>query len=279
MVRGRQRRGDAQGPSVKADAKLYLRIDAPNIGSDWPLAGKFGAHMGDVPRDRRRGRECTAPTSPASPSTSARSAATRRTGASAWRRRASALRPRCAQAGLKPRLLNIGGGYPGAPREADPVDRDDRARWSTKALRHSRPEVQVIAEPGRYLVSDAGYFVCRVVGTATRDGKRWMYWDAGLFGGVIETTEGLQATTSTPTAPARTSPGPSAGPTCDSVDVVMRDEPLPVRPAGRRLHLSSRTPAPTPPPTRATSTASRCPKCGCLNRKKAEGEARVQAGS
>ena len=35
--------------SVKADAKLYLRIDAPNIGSDWPLSGKFGAHMSDVP--------------------------------------------------------------------------------------------------------------------------------------------------------------------------------------------------------------------------------------
>ena len=53
-------------------------------------------------------------------------------------------------------------------------------------------EVRVIAEPGRYLVSDAGYFVCRVVGTATRSGKRWMHWDAGLFGGVIETTEGLK---------------------------------------------------------------------------------------
>src|SRR5439155_13412362 len=35
--------------SVKADAKLYMRIDAPNIGSDWPLSGKFGAHMNDVP--------------------------------------------------------------------------------------------------------------------------------------------------------------------------------------------------------------------------------------
>jgi ornithine decarboxylase len=29
--------------SIKPDAKLYLRIDAPNLGSDWPLSGKFGA--------------------------------------------------------------------------------------------------------------------------------------------------------------------------------------------------------------------------------------------
>ena len=34
--------------SVKPDAKMYLRIDTPNIGSDWPLAGKFGTHLGDI---------------------------------------------------------------------------------------------------------------------------------------------------------------------------------------------------------------------------------------
>jgi ornithine decarboxylase len=86
--------------------------------------------------------------------------------------------------------------------------------------------VQVIAEPGRYLVSDAGYFVCRVLGTAIRAGKHWMHWDAGLFGGVIESSEGLKYRIRTDRA------GPDiawtvAGPTCDSVDVVMRDEPLP----------------------------------------------------
>jgi len=95
-----------------------------------------------------------------------------------------------------------------------------------EALRAFPDDVQVIAEPGRYLVSDAGYFVCRVLGTAMRAGKRWMHWDAGLFGGVIETTEGLKYKIRTDRS------GPDiawnvAGPTCDSVDVVMRDEPLP----------------------------------------------------
>src|SRR5438094_4112264 len=28
---------------VKPDAKQYLRLATPNIGSDWPLSGKFGA--------------------------------------------------------------------------------------------------------------------------------------------------------------------------------------------------------------------------------------------
>src|SRR5260221_7112326 len=34
--------------AVKPDAKQYLRIATPNIGSDWPLSGKFGAGMSDA---------------------------------------------------------------------------------------------------------------------------------------------------------------------------------------------------------------------------------------
>src|SRR5690242_11522872 len=33
---------------VSPQAKLYLRIATPNIGSDWPLSGKFGAGTGDA---------------------------------------------------------------------------------------------------------------------------------------------------------------------------------------------------------------------------------------
>src|SRR5215213_2056600 len=33
---------------VKPDAKQYLRIGTPNIGSDWPLSGKFGCGVADA---------------------------------------------------------------------------------------------------------------------------------------------------------------------------------------------------------------------------------------
>src|SRR3954467_8631768 len=33
---------------TKPDAKQYLRIGTPNIGSDWPLSGKFGAGAADA---------------------------------------------------------------------------------------------------------------------------------------------------------------------------------------------------------------------------------------
>ena len=34
--------------SIAPRARLYLRIDTPNIGSDWPLSGKFGAKLREV---------------------------------------------------------------------------------------------------------------------------------------------------------------------------------------------------------------------------------------
>ena len=83
-------------------------------------------------------------------------------------------------AGLTPRLLNLGGGYP--VRHVKPIPAIEKiAEVVNHGLRDLPQDVRVMAEPGRFLVSDAGYFVCRVVGTATRAGKRWMYLGRGRF--------------------------------------------------------------------------------------------------
>ncbi len=209
--------------SVKADAKMYLRIDAPNIGSDWPLAGKFGAHMNDIPELIEAGGGGKADLAGVT-----FNVASQCLNPENWRvgtERAKKVFASMRTAGLNPRLLNLGGGYP--VRHVKPIPSIETiAEVINKELRHFGPEIQVIAEPGRYLVSDAGYFICRVVGTATRNGQRWMYWDAGVFGGVIETTEGLRYNmyTDRDGEPVAWN---VAGPTCDSVDVVMRDELLP----------------------------------------------------
>jgi len=208
---------------VKPNAKQYLRIATPNIGSDWPLSGKFGAGAADAREiiaaaaklgadlagiTFHVGSQCRNPEN--------------------WRvalEKARSLFDTMIKAGLKPRLLNIGGGYP--VRHVKPIPSIEViGNVVNEGLKAFPDDVQVIAEPGRYLVSDAGYFVCRVLGTATRAGKRWMHWDAGLFGGVIEASEGLRYRIRTDRS------GPDVvwtvgGPTCDSVDIVMRDEPLP----------------------------------------------------
>jgi ornithine decarboxylase len=122
-------------------------------------------------------------------------------------------------------LLNIGGGYP--VRHVKPIPSIEIIGEVVNAAIADLPnDIRVMAEPGRYLVSDAAYFVCRVVGTATRNGKRWMYWDAGMFGGVIEVTEGLRYEILSDRT-GHSIPWAVAGPTCDSVDILMRDEMLP----------------------------------------------------
>lgn len=209
--------------SVKADAKLYLRIDTPNIGSDWPLGGKFGAHAPEI-----REIVATAAKIKADLAGVAFHVGSQCRNPENWRvaiEKSRAVFDQMLKVGLKPRLLNIGGGYP--VRHVKPIPSIEViGEVVNRALEAFPPEVKVIGEPGRFMVSDAGFFVCRVVGTTTRAGKRWMYLDAGLFGGIIETTEGLRYRISTD----RSGPDASwtvAGPTCDSIDIVMRDEPLP----------------------------------------------------
>jgi ornithine decarboxylase len=209
--------------AVDPAASLYLRIATPNIGSDWPLSGKFGAGAAEareiIATAAKLGADLAGVTFHAG--SQCRNPENWRVGIE----KARALFDAMARAGLKPRMLDVGGGFP--VRHVKPIPSIEViGEVVNEALRAFPEEVQVVAEPGRYLVSDAGYFVCRVLGTATRSGKRWMHWDAGLFGGVIETTEGLKYKIRTDRS------GPDiawnvAGPTCDSVDVVMRDEPLP----------------------------------------------------
>ncbi|HZS67181.1 MAG TPA: type III PLP-dependent enzyme [Burkholderiales bacterium] len=208
---------------VKADAKQYLRIAAPNIGSDWPLSGKFGAGATDA-------REIVAA---AAKMGADLAGVTFHVGSQCrnpenWRvalEKARNLFELMTKAGLKPRLLNIGGGFP--VRHVKPIPSIETiGAIVNEGLKAFPEDTQVIAEPGRYLVSDAGYFVCRVLGTATRAGKRWMHWDAGLFGGVIEASEGLKYRIRTNRSGPDV-PWTVGGPTCDSVDIVMREEPLP----------------------------------------------------
>src|SRR5262249_23755452 len=169
--------------SIKPDAKLYLRIDTPNIGSDWPLGGKFGAHGAET-----REIVALAAKMKADLAGIAFHVGSQCRNPENWRvgiEKARAVFDLMLKAGLNPRLVNIGGGFPGGHVKPIPSI-EVIGEVVNRALEAFPAEVKVIAEPGRYMVSDAGYFVCRVIGTATRAGKRWMHLDAGLFGGIIE---------------------------------------------------------------------------------------------
>ena len=123
------------------------------------------------------------------------------------------------------RFLNLGGGFPGSYR--DPVPAIERyGQAITEGLAQWFPEGldEVMVEPGRYLVADAGVVRSEVVLVSTRtvdNFERGVYLDAGTFHGLAETMgEAIRYRIRTPHDGGPAGPVALAGPTCDSVDVL-----------------------------------------------------------
>jgi len=135
---------------------------------------------------------------------------------------------RAVEHGIAPLdTLDIGGGFPvpyGIPTE--PIGRF--CRPIRRALASLPREVRVIAEPGRFIVGPAGTCIASVVGRAEREGRWWYYLDDGMYGSF---SGQLYDHALYPIEPLgnRGQPHPSvlAGPTCDSIDVIREDLPLP----------------------------------------------------
>ena len=209
--------------SVAPHAKLYLRIDTPNIGSDWPLSGKFGAKLREVDAIIDAAAELGADLCGVTfhVGSQCRNAENWRVAIDNAKRIFCNMRLK----GLVPKLLNIGGGFP--VRLTKPIPSVEViGTVVNESIADLGDDIRVVAEPGRYLVSDSACFVCRVIGASRRGDERWLYLDAGMFGGLLESTQGLQFELESDRKGALV-PWHVAGPTCDSVDVLMKDQMLP----------------------------------------------------
>lgn len=134
--------------------------------------------------------------------------------------------------GVRVRTIDLGGGFPVTYREPMPTIGDLGAIVDDE-LGADRAGLRVLAEPGRFLSAAAMTLFSSVVGTATRAGKVWHYLDDGLYGAYSNIlTEDvhppvLALAEVCGDAPTGHQPVTLAGPTCDSVDVVARDYPMP----------------------------------------------------
>jgi ornithine decarboxylase len=130
-----------------------------------------------------------------------------------------------AEADINLRMVNIGGGFPAQYRgEVSPIA-SYAAAVTTALTRHFGNRVpEVIVEPGRSLVGDAGIIQSEVVLIADKgDGgdKRWVYLDVGKFNGLAETMdESIKYRIATPGRDGASGAVILAGPTCDSADIL-----------------------------------------------------------
>ncbi|MET0451151.1 MAG: type III PLP-dependent enzyme [Mycobacterium sp.] len=134
-------------------------------------------------------------------------------------------------------IIDIGGGFPVSYR-ADMPTIAEIGTVVDEVIGHGRTYT-MLAEPGRFVVADCMTLLTSVVGTATRAGRSWHYLDDGLYGSYSNVmTEDVHppilalAELATDGEPPPLEPVTLAGPTCDSVDVVARDYPMPTLTVG-----------------------------------------------
>lgn len=137
--------------------------------------------------------------------------------------------------GIELRMVNMGGGFPSRYRADVPsIEAYGAAIRAALARRFGDCHPEVIVEPGRGVVGDAGVIQSEVVLVSEKggsDGRRWVYLDVGKFHGLAETMdEAIKYRLQTPHEGGETSPVVLAGPTCDSADILYEkaDYRLPV---------------------------------------------------
>ena len=127
----------------------------------------------------------------------------------------------------KMNLLDIGGGFPAPYDESVKPFRELAKKINTELDRLIPEEIEVLAEPGRFMIATAGNSVVKILGKAMRDGKLCYYVDDGVYhtySGIIfdhchyhmkSFRRGGEQVCSV------------FGPTCDALDVISMSENLP----------------------------------------------------
>jgi len=124
-------------------------------------------------------------------------------------------------------VLDIGGGFP-VDYERRGMDVDAFFAPITQALSELPEQLNVIAEPGRFLVAPAVTGIATISGKARRGDYQWYYLDDGIYGSYSgqlfdHVLYPLQITRDDEQRESSI----LAGPTCDSIDIIAEDIMLP----------------------------------------------------
>ena len=207
-------------------SKVYLRILVEGSQSaDWPLSRKFGCHpdmaynllveakkLGLVPwgisfhvgsqqRDIGQWDEAIAKTN-------------------------YLFRALEEEEGITLGMINMGGGFPAhytTPAHELSTYAKEITRYLHEDFGEDLPEI--ILEPGRSMVGDAGIIVSEVVLVSRKNNtalQRWVYTDVGKFNGLVETLDESIKYPVVTDHESATKQGDVilAGPTCDSMDIM-----------------------------------------------------------
>ncbi|MBV9776427.1 MAG: type III PLP-dependent enzyme [Acetobacteraceae bacterium] len=204
-------------------ARVYCRILVRNDGADWPLSRKFGTTVERAKELMLRAGELGL--DPYGLSFHVGSQQTTTESYEVAVGKVAMLFTDLTKAGVNLRMMNLGGGFPIRYRDDVPkIDSFGRAIMHAMTAHFGNALPEILIEPGRFLVGDAGVVSAEVVLVSRReadDPVRWVYLDIGRFGGLAETEgEAIKYRILTPHEGETTGPVAIAGPTCDGADIL-----------------------------------------------------------
>ncbi len=204
-------------------AKVFCRILVECEGAEWPLSRKFGcspAMAADLLASARaQGLQ---------PYGVSFHVGSQQTDLGQWDRavgQAAEMFSVLAKRDIALKMVNIGGGFPAHYRNGvEPIQRYADAVMAAITNHFGNDLPELIIEPGRSMVGDAGILQSEVVLISTKeagDDRRWVYLDVGKFNGLAETMdEAIKYVLRTPHDGGETGRVVLAGPTCDSADIL-----------------------------------------------------------
>jgi len=204
-------------------ARVYCRLLVENDGAEWPLSRKFGTTV-----ETAKELMIEAAALGMDPYGLSFHVGSQQTTTGSYETaigRVGMLFSDLKSAGINLRMVNLGGGYPVRYRDEIPgIDRFADAIMGAMTEHFGNDLPEILVEPGRFLVGDAGV-ICAEVVLVCHKGKddpvRWVYLDIGRFGGLAETEgESIKYRFEAGHDGGPTGPVAIAGPTCDGADIL-----------------------------------------------------------
>ena len=203
-------------------SRVFFRILTESEGADWPLSRKFGAHPDLIYqlilKTQKLGLE---------PYGLSFHVGSQQRDIGQWDNAISKckyLYVAAAEKGIHLKMINLGGGFP-AKYQAQAHDLETYAKEIRRFLLEDFGEKlpEIIIEPGRSMVADAGIIVSEVIMISKKarfNQYKWVYLDIGKFGGLIETLDECIKYPIFCDKKGCAEEVILAGPTCDSMDIL-----------------------------------------------------------
>ena len=203
-------------------SSIFFRVATGGLGADWPLSRKFGCHQDNVCSLVLRAKEIGL-----FPYGVTFHVGSQQRDISQWDEGISKCKylfTMLKEEGIELKAINLGGGLPASYYELTPAIEyyaQEILRYLEEKFEDHLPEILI--EPGRYLVADAGTLVSEVILISRKSSfniMRWVYLDVGKFNGLIETMDELIKYPIFTDKDGECALAILAGPTCDSMDIL-----------------------------------------------------------